>query len=119
MSEADYSSLAALSARHSIKRARVLYATNPQAAFIPSTDPTIAQASLNRRRRRPKQARVSGGKGKDSSALALVNDTDDNHTTLQMKPLAGEEPAGSSTALTLHGTKDEAKVKNTGILVVS
>lgn len=120
MSEAtDYSSLAALSARHSLKRARVLYATNPQAVFIPSVDATIAQASLNRRRRRPKQARVVSGKGKDgSTALAIVNE-DSNNTTLQMKPLESERSAIPSSALTLHGTKDEAKPKNTGILVVS
>jgi hypothetical protein len=113
------SSLAALSARHSLKRARVLYAVDPQSAFIPSTDPTILQASLNRRKQRtggvaPKRQQ----QGQTSDALAIVTeDYADNSTTIQMKPVASER---TSTALTVQGgtsQRDETK-KSAGILVV-
>jgi hypothetical protein len=117
----SYSSLAALSAHHSLKRARVLYATNPQAAFIPSVDPIIHQASLNRRRRRRRRPQVpaaASAAGNNTALLALVNDNE-NHTTLTMQPLVGEESAGN-TALTLHGDSSKSdKPKPGGILVVS
>jgi hypothetical protein len=119
-SNPSYSSLAALSARHSFKRARVLYAIDPQSAFIPSTDPTILQASLNRRKQRmsgvaPKRQQQQG---QTSDALAIVTeDYADNSTTIQMKPVASER---TSTALTVQGGTsqgDETK-KSAGILVV-
>ena len=116
----SYSSLAALSARHSLKRARVLYATNPQAAFLPAVDPVIHQASLDRRRRRPKQARTAAAVSNTSTALAVVNEEQPGHTTLTMQPVAGEEPAATSSALTLPSESNKSdRPKPGGILVVS
>jgi hypothetical protein len=103
--EASSSSLAALSALNSLKRSRVLYDVNPQAAFLPGVDPTILQASINRRKRRvqPQQQQQQ-----TSNALALVSEG--------MKPLPS-----SSSALIRAGDATENSSSNskpTGILVV-
>mmetsp|Transcript_2394 Transcript_2394/g.4480 ORF Transcript_2394/g.4480 Transcript_2394/m.4480 type:complete len:481 (+) Transcript_2394:283-1725(+) len=98
----SYSSLVALSARHSLKRSRILYAVDPQSAFIPSTDPTILQNSINRRKRRVTQV-VHPDDGKQSNALAIVNSSnDDGGNFLQMQPLSSATAGNgnSSTALT-------------------
>jgi hypothetical protein len=125
----SYASLVALSARHSLKRARVLYAVNPSSAFIPSTDPTILQASINRRRKRSiisseeegnTRSNNSGPSNKTNyDALVIATDNNNhnqhnNNTTLQMKPVVASE------ALTIPGrtSKTEVTNKTGGILVV-
>ncbi|KAG7366402.1 serine/threonine protein kinase [Nitzschia inconspicua] len=122
-SNPSYASLAALSARHSLKRARVLYCVDPQSTFLPSTDPAILQASLNRRKRRS-AVPVQTKEIKQSDALALLPDDgqhNDNNTIIQMMPVASEL-SNTSTALTVQGGKssdgDKSK-KATGILVKS
>lgn len=111
-----HSSLAAISARHSLKRARVLYAVDPQSAFIPSTDPTILQASINRRKRRSSLP-TTQTEGKQSDALAIVTENSGD-PTLQMKPVASEASKISS-ALTIQGNGSTTESKKAGgILVV-
>jgi hypothetical protein len=119
--------LVALSAQNSLKRSRMLYATNPQSAFIPSTDGLIYQNSIRRRstrRRLTTQNRSQQGSSASSHTLAVFNpdnnQADDN--VLQMKPISS---ATDSTALTVHGNHTETrnqkkKMSNGGgILVVS
>jgi hypothetical protein len=113
--EASSSSLAALSAQQSLKRSRVLYDVNPQTTFLPGVDPTILQASINRRKRRvqpqqQQQQRYQQEQGQ-TNALALVSEG--------MKPLPASSNVNnnnaSSKALIRAG---DATEKPTGILVV-
>jgi hypothetical protein len=111
-------SLAALSAHTSLKRARVLFDVNPYAAFVPTTDPIVAQASLERRIRRsqpPQQQQHLGLNhpgGSSSQALAVIST--DGTTT------APSSSKVSSSTLTIH-REDESTTdgKSSGILVVS
>jgi hypothetical protein len=126
----SYSSLAALSARHSLKRARVLYAVNPLLAFVPSTDPTIFQDSINRRRRRhtasfiEQQQKDGSNRTSRSSCDTLVIATDDNinnnntHTTLRMKPVVSDGSNVSSALSISNGASNTKANKTAGILVV-
>jgi hypothetical protein len=119
----SYSSLVALSAQNSLKRSRILYATNPQSAFLPSTDPVILQNSMNRRYSKRRVVATKEQNTTNSNALAIVNNEQDE---LQMKPISAtttQGVSGGSTALTFHGNSMEAdnnnKKKTSGILVVS
>jgi hypothetical protein len=106
MSEST-SSLAALSAHTSLKRARVLFDVNPYAAFVPTTDPIVAQASLERRIRRSQPPQQHS-----SQALAVIS-TDVTTTGPSTSKV-------SSSTLTYH-REDESTTdgKSSGILVVS
>jgi hypothetical protein len=109
------SSLAAQSAHISLKRARVLFDVNPYAAFVPTTDPIVAQASLERRIRRsqpPQQYQgLSHPGGSSSQALAVIS------TSGTAAPSTSKV---SSSTLTIH-REDESTTdgKSSGILVVS
>jgi hypothetical protein len=115
-----------LSAKNSLKRSRILYATNPHTAFIPTTDPTILQNSIDRRKRRIIRNQIhnrqkSGGDG-TLAIVAAATDSGDSASELRMKPV-------SSSALTIQNKdvgKDVSKNKilkdknqGGGILVVS
>eukprot|EP00980_Cylindrotheca_fusiformis_P011097 scaffold2553_cov138-Cylindrotheca_fusiformis.AAC.5 len=107
-----------ISAQNSLKRARILYDVNPEAAFIPRTDQTILQASIARRKRgaRPQQQRDQAA---SSSALALV--TDNTNTMRPITPSV-KSTDGTSNALVRTDTRnipDETKNASSGILVNS
>jgi len=94
-----------LSAKNSLKRSRILYATNPHTAFIPTTDPTILQNSIDRRKRRIIRNQIdirqkSGGNG-TLAIVAATGDSGDSASALRMKPV-------SSSALTIQN-KDVGK----------
>ena len=113
----DISTLAAKSAAHSLKRSRVLYDVNPQAAFLPSVDQTIAALSVARRKRRmqPKVSSQQGSKS-TSNALALVSESNVGG------PTGSHQASGLKTSTALIRTQDEAasdEPKAGGILVVS
>ena len=106
-----YSSLAALSAKNSLKRSRILYAVNPQMAFIPTSDPVILQNSIDRRKRQVIRHQIDHRqKSESDGTLAIVAATggsSTNNSTLQMKPL-------SSSALIIQNNntgKDDTKKK--------
>ena len=117
------SDLAALSARNSLKRSRVLFAVNPQSAFIPSEDPTITQAALNRRKRRVAAQQQPNSHANQSNALVVAT-SQENDAGLQMKPVSRVD---NSTALTISGSTEKIDSndnsnnsnKGGGILVVS
>jgi len=90
--KASSSSIAARSAENSLKRARILYDVNPQAAFLPTVDPTILQASINRRKRRLQPQQRQQRQDASSNALALI--TDD----MGMKPLPSSGKKETTTA---------------------
>lgn len=109
------SSLAALSAQNSLKRTRILYDVNPQAAFLPGVDPTILQASINRRKRRVQPQHQQTQQQHTSTAVSLVSEG--------IKPLPSSSNATNknkpSTALILAGDANQnANNKASGILVV-
>mmetsp|Transcript_39567 Transcript_39567/g.112191 ORF Transcript_39567/g.112191 Transcript_39567/m.112191 type:complete len:472 (-) Transcript_39567:33-1448(-) len=116
----DLSSLAAKSASHSLKRSRILYDVNPQAAFLPSVDPVIMASSIARRKRRiqPGAATSQQGRGKSSgSALAMVAGSS-NNPAQQVGAMGGK----SNTALIRTGDDSNAasdEPKMGGILVKS
>ena len=109
------SSLAALSAQNSLKRTRILYDVNPQAAFLPGVDPTILQASINRRKRRVQPQHQQTQQQQTRTAVSLVSEG--------IKPLPSSSNATNknkpSTALILAGDANQnANNKASGILVV-
>jgi hypothetical protein len=117
---------ASLSAKNSLKRSRILYATNPQTAFIPSTDPIVLQSSIDRRRKtRIIRNKIDHRQTSDSNGtLAIVAAADhsgDNGSALKMNPVSS-----SALAVQHHGTgQEEVKKQNPkndnqggGILVV-
>lgn len=110
----DLSALASRSAEHSLKRSRMLFDVDPQAAFLPSADPTITQLSLARRKRRSRMQGSRKQSPSSSNALALLTDTG----KASMKPNgAGSESVTSSALVT---KADAAHEPNPGgILVVS
>lgn len=116
----DLSSLAAKSASHSLKRSRILYDVNPQAAFLPSVDPVIMASSIARRKRRiqPGAATSQQGSGKSSgSALAMVAGSS-NNPVQQVGAMGGK----SNTALIRTGDDSNAasdEPQMGGILVKS
>ena len=73
--EVELSTLAAKSALHSTKRARILYDVNPHTVFLPSADPTITAASIARRRRRLPKTATHHGSHQSSTALTVVTDS--------------------------------------------
>jgi hypothetical protein len=137
----SYASVTALSARHSLKRARTVFDVNPQVAFIPKVDPIIAQRSLNRRRRMAVQQPPATHDGSqlqhqsNSSALVLVNNQQgDGYSRMEMKTKSGGDlktksggDRSSSMALTTttmkgginNNTVNNVDDKASGVLVVS
>ena len=82
-----------LSARHSIRRARMLFARTPVTAFIPDVDPKIRQNSINRRKRRiiSKQIDNHPKSKNNKSSLAIIAASDgsaNNGSAISMEPLA-------------------------------
>jgi hypothetical protein len=78
------------SAQNSLKRTRVLYDINPQAAFLPSVDPTIAQLAFQRRKRRP-QSIVNNNVQQTGNSMAL---------SLQVAP--SDAPAATMEPISKH-----------------
>lgn len=117
-----YAALPALSAKNSMKRARIIFDVNPESAFIPGTDPTILQRSINRRRRRVLVSRDASQQF-SSSALALVIPVHEGRQGMghQMKPISAFDGV-TSGALTTQATDNSGEATNstkpTGILVV-
>lgn len=118
----SYSSLSAFSAENSLKRSRVVYAVNPQTAFIPNTDPTILNNSINRRKRRHHRIDYRQKSRTDGTLAIVAEDSGIKDNALQMKPL-------SSSVMTIQnkvaGKGDDTNKKNAsngnkagGILVV-
>ena len=99
-SSITYSSL---SAKSSLKRSRVLYAMNPQTAFIPTADPTILNDSINRRKQRVSR-HYQQIDHRGNGTLAIVADypangaSSINNNTLQMKPLSSSLSSSSVTS---------------------
>lgn len=97
----------------------MLFDVNPQAAFLPSVDPTIKEASIARRRRRihpGKAASQGNGKNDHSGALTVVAGSG-NDTTTATGTTGGSTTA--STALTRTDNSDAASNEGKGgILVV-
>ncbi len=113
------SAQASLSAKSSLKRTRILYATNPQTAFLPTTDPVILQRSIDRRKRKVIRNEIDHKQSANKGTLALIT-TNDKESSLRMDPV----PAKSSTTLAIHGEPTKKKVGTNdnpggGILVVS
>uniref|UniRef100_A0A7S4AVS6 Uncharacterized protein n=1 Tax=Pseudo-nitzschia australis TaxID=44445 RepID=A0A7S4AVS6_9STRA len=121
----------AISAKNSLKRSRILYAVNPQTAFIPTTDPLILQTSIDRRKRRSGRHQINNRFQNQGTAtnngggmLAIKGGAAVATSELQMKPLS------SSSALTIQNAnnnngKEDTKKKflnsnnnGGGILVV-
>lgn len=111
----DISTLAPITAAHSLKRARILYDVNPQAAFIPSVDPNIAVASIARQKRCFQHSTSNTRGTSTSNALAVVSESNAG-----FPPVSQAVGAKSSTALVI---TDDAAASNEpnsgGILVVS
>mmetsp|Transcript_39596 Transcript_39596/g.44595 ORF Transcript_39596/g.44595 Transcript_39596/m.44595 type:complete len:485 (+) Transcript_39596:123-1577(+) len=117
----SYQSLSAFSAKNSLKRSRVVYAVNPQTAFIPNTDPTILNNSINRRKRRHHRIDHRQNSRTDGTLAIVVEDSGIKDNALQMKPL-------SSSVMTIQnkvtGQGDDTKKKNisngnkAGVIVV-
>mmetsp|Transcript_54777 Transcript_54777/g.61234 ORF Transcript_54777/g.61234 Transcript_54777/m.61234 type:complete len:485 (-) Transcript_54777:198-1652(-) len=105
----SYQSLSAFSAKNSLKRSRVVYAVNPQTAFIPNTDPTILNNSINRRKRRHHRIDHRQNSRTDGTLAIVVEDSGIKDNALQMKPL-------SSSVMTIQnkvtGQGDDTKKKN-------
>jgi len=93
--------LAADAAHSSLKRARILFDNgNPSSVFLPSVDPAIHQASLQRRRRQRGDAIVEPVKKKAaSSALTVV--------TEQETPIVETVPMSTTGALSLLNDEDK------------
>ena len=116
--EVELSTLAAKSALHSTKRARILYDVNPHSVFLPSADPSITAASIARRRRRLPKTLAHHRSSKSSTALTVVTDS-----AMGISP-NDRQPTTSTTASTAlirtgedsHQASDEPKPG--GILVV-
>lgn len=115
--EVDLSTLAAKSALHSTKRARILYDVNPHTAFLPSADPVITASSIARRRRRlPPTAVAHHGGAKSSTALTVMTDS-----TKGVLPDGRQAAPNTSTALIRTGddsNQGSEEPKAGGILVV-
>jgi len=106
-----------ISAQNSVKRTRILYDVNAQSAFLPTTDPTILEASIARRKRRI-QPKVERSQSEPSNALTIV--TDDSNTMKPITPVT-QSTSTSSSALVLaddHNSGSEKREKASGILVV-
>jgi len=105
----SYQSLSAFSAKNSLKRSRVVYAVNPQTAFIPNTDPTILNNSINRRKRRHHRIDHRQNSRTDGTLAIVVEDSGIKDNALQMKPL-------SSSVMTIQNKVtrkgDDTKKKN-------
>lgn len=111
--EVELSTLAAKSALHSTKRARILYDVNPQTVFLPSADPAITAASIARRRRRlpPKATHHDGIKS--STALTVVTDS-----ATKAVPDGSQPTTNISSALIRTSDVGSEEPKPGGILVV-
>jgi hypothetical protein len=88
---------------------------NPQTAFLPGVDPTILQASINRRKRRVQPQQHQQHQQVQTNALALVSEG--------MQPLPSSSNVNnnntSSKALIRAGDATEnSNSKPSGILVV-
>jgi len=109
MASTDLSSLAALSAKNSLKRTRLIFDVNPTSVFLPSTDPLIEQAAINRRKRRPviKTAEIGSMEdstlSKDSMSLALITNGDASSA-----PSKSGGAADTSNVLALKTDGDDA-----------
>lgn len=111
------SSIDSISAQNSVKRSRILYDVTAETAFLPTTDPTILQASIARRKRRL-QPKLQQNQAKTSNALTLV--TDDSNTMRPITP-ATQTNATTSSALVLTDEPNSGAEKPqaaSGILVV-
>lgn len=112
-----------ISAKSSLKRSRILYAVNPQTAFIPTIDPVILQQSIDRRKRKITHQQIDHRPNTGANGmLAIEGDSSSASSRLEMKPV-------TSSALTIQNnstTSAETKTKKLsndnsggGILVVS
>jgi hypothetical protein len=127
-------SYSSLSAKSSLKRSRVLYAMNPQTAFIPTADPTILNDSINRRKQRVSRHHQQIDH-RGNGTLAIVAEypangaSSINNNTHQMKPLSSSLSSSSVTSSAMAIQKSnvtrKGEEKNTtndnkggGILVV-
>ncbi len=118
------SAASSISAKNSMKRARILYATNPQTAFLPATDPVILQRSIDRRKRKVIRNQIDPRQN-SGNALALITGTADNgNVALRMNPVSSTSSAlaiqnpGEGTS---EATKKKAPMNDNpggGILVV-
>lgn len=95
---ASTSSLAAQSAKSSLKRARELFDTSPQEAFIPRVDRTLFDASVARRLRTSynnqeptKASAVKNQKEEHQLIVSTVNEDEDHATSVQGGVLALKE----------------------------
>ena len=89
------STTSASSAENSLKRTRVLYDVNPQAAFLPSVDPTVAQLAFQRRKRRPQLDSLHKESAANSMALSLQVSTSANaaeSSSATMEPITRQQP---------------------------
>ena len=88
------STTSAASAENSLKRTRVLYDVNPQAAFLPSVDPTVAQLAFQRRKRRPQLDSLHKESAPNSMALSLQVSTSANaeSSSATMEPITRQQP---------------------------
>jgi len=103
---------ASLSAKNSLKRSRILYATNPQNAFIPTTDPIVLQSSIDRRRKtriiRNQINRQTSGSNGTLAIVAAADHSGDNGSALKMNPVPS-----SALAVQHQGTgQEDSKKKN-------
>jgi hypothetical protein len=112
-SSTSSSSLAANAAHTSMKRSRNLFDVNPTAAFLPSVDPLIQQAAMERRKRRPQHASLQKH-DKITNALTVVNPDQQRYQDSTI-PMA--KPVQNALAVRGDGTTEES-TKPTGILVV-
>jgi hypothetical protein len=122
----DVSSLASLSAKNSLKRSRILYATNPENAFIPTTDPVVLQNSIDRRRktriiRNQIDHRQTSGSNGTLAIVAAADNRGGNGSALQMNPVSSSALAIQNQGIGKEDSKKEI-LKNDnqggGILVV-
>ena len=116
-------SLAALSAKVSIKRTQVLYNVTPESTFLPSVDKTILQASVNRRKRRlqasARQQQQRKSAGNNSNTLALITDGSSGGAAAAVDGTIGGSVDNDSNALILAGGADKKDSnQGGGILVV-
>ena len=116
--EVELSTLAAKSALHSTKRARILYDVNPHTVFLPSADPTITAASIARRRRRLPKTATHHGSHQSSTALTVVTDSAMGISSNDRRPTTNTigSTALIRTGEDSHQATDEPKPG--GILVV-
>ena len=117
-------SLAANSARYSLKRTRLLYDVDAASVFLPAVDPVIRSASVNRRRRRrpTTETATSDAAASNNNSTALVVAKNNNDSSTTMQPLASENTpqptSGASTSLVQFQEDTQDKPKPGGILVV-